>query len=529
MRQRHLLRQVKSLLQILCGCLLANSASAVNWEGSLLFSPSLFYTDNVCLSNEDKKDDWTGVAIVTPSATGTLESSRTKLTVAASVSVNSLTNSDLRDDGCTGDSLDDRQQWFPRVFVSLNTVLINNWVKFDANLRADQNRVNSARGNSNDGLNRNGNTNTFYRYSLSPYTSRQLSPRTSVDARYTYSEIINTSDEVSDSSRHAFNTAVRGELGSSVTWNARGRYSKTSYQDDVFNRFTGTTTPREDTELRSASLQLGYQVLKTLQFNGTYGWEWNDFQTFNNNDTDGGAWDVGLVWTPSPRTQVSVGSGDRFFGSTPRMSFRHEYKRHGFSGSYRKTITFQRDLSTFGLDTLGDDPGGSQFGDPLFNGGGTRFDQNGDLVDGIGTNTSINSNSAILDERYTFRYSYNGRPGVLTFFGSYSEQTRAEDGAQADFGDWELALRPSLSQRYTVIGSMGYEDIRPAGFTQFEDLNDELDFANTERWYYRLQFIRPLNTRMNTSLEYRYTDRQSDDAINEYDENLFRATLNISL
>jgi uncharacterized protein (PEP-CTERM system associated) len=404
-------------------------------------------------------------------------------------------------------------------------------VKLDANLRADQNRVNPALANSDDGLNRNGNTNTFYRYSISPYTARRLSPRTSVSAKYTYSEVINTADEVADSDRHALNATVQGEVGTTVTWNLRGRYSRTGYQDDVLNFRTGEFAPREDTELKSLSLQLGYQVIRTLQINGTYGWEWNDFQTTSNNDTGGGAWDIGLTWTPSPRTEVSVGVGDRFFGSTPRVSFKHSYKRHTFSGNYRKTITFQRDLATYGLDSFGEDfgGGGSDFGDPLFSGGENRFDANGDPVDGIGTNTSVNSNSAILDERFTFRYAYSGRPGRVTFFGSYSQQTRAEDGAQADFGDWEFTVTPSLSKRYTVIGSIGYEDIRPAGFTQFDNNNEFRDFAETENWYYRLQFIRPLNTRMNTSLEYRFTDRKSDDPINEYTENLFRATLNISL
>jgi uncharacterized protein (PEP-CTERM system associated) len=525
----HYRGHLKSLLLIACGCLLAGNAFAVNWEGSLLFAPSLVYTDNVCLSNEDKKDDWTGVGVMTPSGTASMESSRTRLTVTGSVSVNTLTNGDLRDDGCTGNALNDRQRWFPRIFASLNTTLITGWVKLDANVRADQNSVSSALANSNDELNRNGNTNTFYRYSISPYTSRKLGPRTSVNARYTYSEVINTADEVADSDRHALNANVRGKVGTVLDWNLRGNYSRTGYQDDVLNLRTGEFAPREDTELRSLSLNLGYQIIRTLKFTGTYGWEWNDFETFGNNDTGGGAWDIGLAWTPSPRTSVSVGSGDRFFGSTPRVNFKHSYKRHTITGNYRKTITFQRDLSTYGLDSFGEDPGGSQFGDPLFSGGDTRFDSNGDPVDGIGTNTSVNSNSAILDERFTFRYSYSGRPGRLTFFGSYSEQTRAEDGAQADFGEWELTFTPNLSKRYSVIGIIEYEDVRPAGFIQFDDNNDPRDFSDVENWHYRLQYVRPLNTRMTSILEYRFTDRKSDDPINEYDENLFRATLNISL
>ncbi|NQX87735.1 MAG: TIGR03016 family PEP-CTERM system-associated outer membrane protein [Halioglobus sp.] len=511
---------------------LSSNALAVNWEASLLFSPSLIYTDNVCLTKANKKNDFTAVALVTPSGTASVETARTSLNVTASVIFNTLTNGDLRDDGCTGDALDDRQQYFPRIFATLRTTLIDNWVKFDASLRADQNRINSSRGNSNDGLDRNGNTNTFYRYTLSPYMERRLRNDLSTRVRYTYSEVVNSANDVSDSDRHAVNGSLRGRVGPDISWNFRGQASKTGYKDDVFNRNTGEFVPREDTKLRNLSLTVANQLHRTLQVNGTYGWEWNDFQTTSNSDTGGSAWDVGLVWTPSERTAVSVGFGDRFFGTTPRINFRHSYKNHEILGSYRKTITFERDLSTFGLDSFSDGFGGGDggFDDPLFNGPDIRFDDNGVPIDGIGTNTSVSSNGPIIDERFTLRYAYVGRPGQVTFFGSYSEQTREEDGAKADFGDWVLTVTPDLSRKFVLSGAVGYEDVRPSGFARFDnDPFDPTSFSKAENWFFRLVLVRILNSRMNTTFEYRFTDRRSDDETNEYQENLLRATLNISL
>lgn len=516
--------QRKSLALVAFGWLVSVNSLAAKWEGDVVVSPGLVYTDNVCLTKSDKKDDFTGVATVAPSGAVSMESSKTKMRATGSLSVNSLTNGDLRDDGCTGDALDDRQQFFPRLFATLNTILLSDWVKLDANIRADQNRVNSSVASSDDDLNRNGNTNTYYRYLLSPYTSRRLAGRTTFDTRYTYSEVLNTSDQVSDSSRHALTSNLNGEVGPRITWNLGGRYSRTSYNDDVYNFLTDEFEPREDTELKSASMRLGYQVSRSWQVNGSYGWEWNDFQTLNNGNTGGAAWDVGVKWTPSPRTTVQVGSGDRFFGKTPRVSVVHVRKRSTFSGSYNKRITFQRDLATEGLGNL-DEPGFNGFGDPIFT-GENGFDANGDPVDEFGTNSSISSNSAILDERLTLRYSYSGRPGTLTAFGSYSEQTRADDGAQADFGEWEINFRPSLSRKYNVVASIGWEEAQPAGFVGNRNFTD---FTKSETWIYRLQYIRPINTRLSMNLEYRFTDRTSDDSLNEYQENMVRASFNFRL
>ena len=84
-----------------------SSAFAVDWETRASVSPSVTYTDNVCLDNDNKKDDFIGS--LTPSGSLHGESPRSSLTLNGSVSLNTLTNSALNHQGCGGD-FDDRQR-----------------------------------------------------------------------------------------------------------------------------------------------------------------------------------------------------------------------------------------------------------------------------------------------------------------------------------------------------------------------------------------------------------------------------------
>jgi uncharacterized protein (PEP-CTERM system associated) len=508
---------IKPLLFV-SGMLWAGGAFAVNWQADASIAPSLAYTDNVCLSKDNQQGDWTAVGILTPSGSVSHQSRKTKVNARGSVQVNTLTDGELRDNGCSGEDLGDRQNFFPSISAAGSTVVIDQWVNLDATLRADQNEVTSARPGSGDDLNRNGNTNTFYRYSISPILKRRLKNHAIYTLRYSFDDQINTADSVSDSNRHAVVTSLANGNASRVSWDLNGRYTRVEYKDDFINRNTGLVIPREDIELKSARLRLGYQLDRRWQVNGTYGWEWNDFETFNNSNTGGGAWDVGVRWTPSARTTVDIGSGDRFFGQTPRLNISHQRKRSFFRASYRKFITFQRDISTIGNGFLNGDTVEEQ----LIN----NIDREGEIINGVQTNSSINSNGPILDERATLGYTYSGRRATTDIFASYSEQTRAEDGAQAIYKDVTASFSPRVSQTYTVTGAITWEEDEPLGYLGIPNVQE---FSDSSTWYYRVQVGRPINNRMSMSLNYQFTDRQSDDSFNEYQENRVIATLSIRL
>ncbi|MEZ5571777.1 MAG: TIGR03016 family PEP-CTERM system-associated outer membrane protein [Halioglobus sp.] len=512
-------RFLRPQLCIICGLTWAGGVYAANWNGNISVAPSIAYTDNVCLSKDNKQGDWTAVGLLTPSGSVSRKTRKSSFSARGSVQVNTLTNGDLEDKGCGGDNLGDRQTFFPSITALGSTVVIDDWVNLNATLRADQNEVTSALPSSNDNLNRNGNTNTFYRYSLSPILSHRLKNQAKYTLRYTYDDQINTSDAVSDSTRHLLNTSLASGRESRVSWDLSGRYSRVEYNDEVFNRYTGEFGQREDSKLRSAGLTLGYQFNRKWQVNGRYGWEWNDFRTFNGQDPSGSDWDVGLRWTPTERTTVEVGSGDRFFGTTPRVNIKHQRKRSLFRASYRKTITYQRDISTLNDGFFS----GNTVEESLINNG--NVDQ--EFIVGTGANSSLYSNGPILDERGTLGYTYTGRRATTDVFGSYSEQTRAEDGAQGVFKNVTVSFSPKISRTYSLTGSITWDNNDPLGYKGVP--GNVQDFGESEAWYYSLQVSRPLNNRMSLSVNYQYTDRQSDDPFNEYQENRVIATLNISL
>ena len=142
-----------------------------------------------------------------------------------------------------------------------------------------------------------------------------------------------------------------------------------------------------------------------------------------------------MAWTPTDRTSVNVGQGDRFFGDTPRVSIKHSHKRHKFSANYSKKITFERDIRT-------EDQGG--------------FPDNID-------NPSVLSNGPILDERLALGWGYTGRDFSLSLNGNYSEQTRSEDGEQSVFKNVNLTYSPILSSRYSVAGTLRWSEDEPRG------------------------------------------------------------------
>jgi len=465
-------------------------SEAAEWTTRASVAPSIIYTDNVCLSQSDKQGDWIGT--LTPSVGIEGKGRKASALLAGTVELNSLTNSALNSKGCNG-NLDDREQFSPQLRGKVESVLIDNWMNLEVNARADQNEVTSRAAGGDDNFNRTGNRNTYYRYSVSPVLKRRFKDWVELDARYTWDEQFNSSDLVRDSYRHSMNAALSNATASKFSRRVAGDYTRVHYGED----FNGLT--RDDTELSSARVALGYRFDRRWGIDGFYGREWNEFQTTLKGDTDGPSWGVNLNWTPTPRTAVTVGAGGRFFGDTPRLDIRHEHKRSLFRLNYEKRVTFERDLRT-------QDLGG--------------FDDNIN-------NASVFSNGPILDERVAGGWTYTGRSSVLSINGNYSEQTRSEDGEVSVFKNVTATFSPQVSSRYSVAGSIAWRDDEPRG--RINELPEFTDSENSEVWTFSFTVGRQFNNRLNLSLSYLFTDRQGESVFNEYQENRITATLGIAL
>ena len=338
-----------------------------------------------------------------------------------------------------------------------------------------------------------GNTNTTYRYSVSPYISRRFKNTADLYLRYTYDDQYNTKDIVGDSSENSANLLLSsGPRLSPFSLSLQGDYSKVDYAES-------RGTANDDSELKSAQINGAYQYNRTWAINGYVGDEWNDFVS-TRDDIDGTYWGAGLTWTPTSRTSVDIGTGDRYFGSTPWLRVSHRHKRSLFSANYEKTLTYSRDVRTLGADGSIDDP----------------------------LNDTTLSNSPILDERLTVLYAFTGRRMNIGVSGSYSDQTRERGG---DLSQEELDLSESTFKQVSV--SVGYPMARNVSLSTSLSWNQQepkgdgtRSVAKSDTWTFKVGASRPLNDRMKVSLNYQYTDRQSDIALNEYQEN--RIILNVS-
>ena len=482
------------------GVALANSSGAAEWTTSAGVAPGVTYTDNVCLSADDEKGEW--IAEVTPDIAVQANGNRANLDLAGSVNVNSLTDSKLEDLGCNAQGFGgNRQQFAPELRGRADAELLEDWLYIDANARVDQNEASPFIKGGGDSLNTTGNTNTLYNYRLSPYVQRRFKDDALFNLRYTWDQQYNTEDVVGDSSQESWQSLIGSVPGTSaLTWGIQGDYSKVDFGD---RRNAANNAENNESELKSAQVNLGYQLDRVWQVNGYLGEEWNDFVS-TNDDIDGSFWDAGVRWTPSTRTTVDAGTGHRFFGYSPRFAINHRHKRNVFSANYAKTLTYDRNIRAGA-----DDP---------FPGDG------GELPPGVIEDSSTLSNSPILDERFTLGYSYQGLRSRLGLSASHSDQTREEDGRDSTFRRASVSLGRNLSRQLNVAGRLSWTEEEPQTYS---DITSPINA--TETWRFTLDGTRQLNQDISVTLQYRYTDQQADNEFNQYKENRITATIRFEL
>ena len=486
-------------------CLVAAAAmpvSAAEWTTSASVAPGVVYTDNVCLSESNTQDEWIGT--VTPAGSINADGNRANLNIAGSVEFNTLSDGKLDDLGCTGGNFGNREQFAPSLNGTADAILVEQWLYIDATATINQNQSTPFASGGGDSFDRTGNTNTTYDYSVSPYIARRFKDLAELNLRYTWDDQYNSQDVVGDSSEQSAEAMVSSVPGvSRLSWGIQGNYSKVDYSDDNFR-----DQVNNDSELKSAQVNLGYQLSRSWQVNGFYGNEWNDFVS-SRDDIDGTYWDVGLRWTPNTRTTVEAGIGDRFFGNNPRFSITHRHKRSAFNASYAKTLTYDRDIRT-------------QPDTPPLN---PDFPPPPDIDQGA---TTI-SNSPILDERFTLGYSWEGLRTGFGVSAYQSEQTQESGAALSGFSEStyrgvSVSASRSLSQQSSLTFGVNWNEQKPKNIEQGTGL-----FDDSETWGGSVVFSRQLSNRTNLGLGYLYTDRQSNSQFNSYTENRITLDLRVDL
>ncbi len=130
---------------------------------------------------------------------------------------------------------------------------------------------------------------------------------------------------------------------------------------------------RNDSTIRTASANLGYQLLPTFGVNAAVLYDDYDYQSVGGAN-GGRGWNTGFRWTPSRRTSVAAGVGHRYYGPSRMLSAQHRTRRTAWNLSFDDSVITSRAsflLPRNGLPVTGNpgDPAPADLGDGLFNPG----------------------------------------------------------------------------------------------------------------------------------------------------------------
>ncbi len=484
----------RSMASLVVGLVVSADVWAGDWKTSYGVSAREQYTDNVCLEDGGDEDEW--ITTVSPVFSVKGSGGRVNLDVSAAFELNNL---DDNDSDCNNDSNGDSDSFNPRVNASGTVELVSDRVFIDIKAQVQQNRRNAFRGGGDSNLNRRGNTNTTYDYSVSPYLVGKLKDYAQYNIRYDFGDQSNSEDDVDDSDEEGVYFTFSSVGGSPLGWTLSGSYRTVEYD----SREDGSDTDSQD--LSSISLTLNYRLSRKWQFYASTGEEDNDFDSVND-DIDGTRWSAGFNWTPNPRTELSLGTGDRFIGDTPTLNFSHRLKQSQFTASYQKLVTFSRSLRFDQIDI----PVVDTNGDPL-------LDLEG-LPIFLSFGSTSETRSPVVDERAQLGYRWSrGRTSINVDLVE-SEQTREEDNERSTFTTVSLGGSRKLSPHLTLNARMVYRDTEVDG--------DSLDLDDDSQEYrYYVGLSKKLGTKTSMTMNYSHNDRRSDLSDDEYREN--RVTLGV--
>ncbi len=482
------------LVTVTVASLFAVPVKAAEWEKKAALRVGSIYTDNVCLTPDEKIDKW--IATATPSGALYRRGGRSELDLRFSLAFNTLAESSLDcPDGRQGRGGVSNISPAPRLTLLSQTEVVQDWFYFDAQGFAGQNLVNAFAPGGGDEINASGNINTTYSYSLSPYLYRRINERYDVLLRYTFDQRLNTSDFVRDSIGHR----VQFDAGLAPERNAFSYGVTADYYEVTYAEFRGR--PEVNTKISSVRLRGAYQIDRKWALYGTVGVDKNDFlSSFDNIDDT--AWDAGVVWTPNTRVRIEAGTGQRFFGSTPRASVSYRHKRSDLQFEYKRELTYTRNLRVDNQI-----PGGNL---PDFGGEDPGFS---------GTPTTLSA-QPIVTEGYALRYTLHGVRNTLGASASRSDQSRAVDGRNSDFTNYRVFWRYRLSGKSNLTARVSYAE-RDGQTLQLgdDDLLGPVRASNT--WMYYLGLDRKTGRRSRIIASYQYRDRQSEQELDSYQENRF--------
>jgi uncharacterized protein (PEP-CTERM system associated) len=498
----------------------APAAQAIDWRFEPRIGATTVFSDNIDQSATDAEN---GMSLsVTPGFSLTSHGSR-RVQAVMQYNLSAVT----RFGGKKSDDL------YHNLGAAGKAELVEDFLFIDGHANISQQLI-SLLGSLADASVNDRNRTTVGTYSISPYVLKRLGTFAVAQARYTASGSVFQDNAAADSSVNAFTTSLSsGTRFNDLSWSLGYSIRKAN------NRNAPTAAYNEDVTLENAYAQAGYALSRQFRVFGTVGRDWNDY--LSTSGTSGSSYSVGLGWAPSRRTDFEVSAGERYFGRTFSLAGSHRTRATNWTLRYSENVSdftqqfLEQSSRIFWMcngrlvETTPDlnPPSGQagcqgpitagQLASDFFNYGVSLAD----LVAAGLLNVSA-TNGIYVIKNLTAGVFWNlGRLDM----GLSAQDTRRLYQALADAEDHIQSMSASASYRLTPLTTAN---------TSLTLTRNSLDSVLTnaaarEDDYLSLSvgLNRRFNKDLTGTLTFRHTQRDSNDANADYDENSITASANL--
>lgn len=284
-------------------------AIALEWDASLTLGE--IYTDNVELRSDGlAEDEW--ITRVSPEINLFHEGSRVELDV--NYSLEALYYADVSERN--------------EVYSQLNSIALLDLIGEELRLKGqwgiDQVNVNPDLPLTGSNINTTGNRAEATTWSLGPEWRQTLFGITEVDALYYISEIDYDDPSIQGVESRRGSFVLRSIPEAVHTFTYEAAYSNTRLIYDI----------SPNAEIQSAYLQLGYRFMTDFRLTALGGLD-SDYANPTDSSLSEDRWEVGLD-AEFGDDLISIGVGERFFGTTYRFSWNRDRDDVTYRVSYRE-------------------------------------------------------------------------------------------------------------------------------------------------------------------------------------------------
>jgi uncharacterized protein (PEP-CTERM system associated) len=425
---------------------------------------------------------------------------------------------------------EDRNTLNHQLRASGEAELLEDWFFLDSRADIRQQAV-SAFGPIGSNSSTNNNKQTIRSFVVSPYLRHAFGRQAKAEARYVFNKQNTSGGNSGVAGNDSSSFLLKIDNGPAfLDWGWGAAYSREqiNYErsaDSTFESLTGN---------------LRYRINPRLFAIGTFGYDRNDYFTVGDNP-QGAFWSVGGDWRPGRRTALNFSAGRRYFGTTYSFGANHTTRQTSWDFTYQRNLTTSRSQFDQPIGTSVRQRAENEFralnprasDEQVRLAGETAardFQAQGgdpDSVSGI----NFQTNTAFVEKKFQGVVSVQLPKTRLSFTAFDSVRDASTVNTVTVFnrsGDFALS---NVVKQSGVSGQVTYR------LSARNDANLGLDYSRSRLVdinrtdnlsSLNLGISRKLSRTANGSLGYRFNRRDSNFNANDYDENAFFGSLNLT-